>query len=334
VGKRPTRSDVAKLAGVSVATVSYVVNSGPRPVAEETKRKVLSAIEELGYKPHAIARSLKTGNTQTIGVLIPNVVAGYFGHLVTELELRLAESGYSMLLANSQEDHDRERRMLSLLSERSIDGLLHVPISQKNASGVGRLIEDGIPVVFIDRYTPNVPADVVMTDNITAAKQVTSYMIDNCCRRIVCLTFHDEASSAFDRVEGYRQALIEHDIPVDENLILFSKWPFGDKAETILQNHFTTYGVPDGIFCTVEGFLAGTIRVARVLSANSQTRIQVAGGFTASFSPWLELLDSPIPILRQRIEVIAKQAVEYLMSRMQGDESPPRTTLVEAELHI
>jgi LacI family transcriptional regulator len=334
LNKRPTRSDVARLAKVSVATVSYVVNNGPRPVAGETKQRVQDAIKELDYKPHAIARSLKTGQTQTIGVLVPNVVAGYFGHLVTEIELRLAERGYSMLLANSQEDHEREKRMLALLSERSIDGLLHVPISHKNAGIIEELINDGIPVVFMDRDTPNVHADRVMTDNINAARQVTSYLIQKQCKRILCLTFHDEASSAFERVAGYRQALEEHCMPVDENLIMFTKWPFGDSVETMLEQHFSLYGIPDGIFCTVEGFLAGTIRVARKFARESDTHIQVAGGFTASFSPWTELLENPIPILRQKTETIAKQAVNDLMLRLQGDKSPPHITLVEAEFHI
>jgi DNA-binding LacI/PurR family transcriptional regulator len=115
---------------------------------------------------------------------------------------------------------------------------------------------------------------------------------------------------------------------------VFTKWPFGNSVEKILNQHFSTYGLPDGIFCTVEGFLASTICIARNLAAQSNTRIQVAGGFTASFSPWLELLDYPIPILRQRTEIIAKRAVEYLMLRIQGDDSPPRVTLVEAELHF
>jgi LacI family transcriptional regulator len=302
-------------------------------VADETKKKVLTAIEELGYKPHAIARSLRTGSTLTVGVLVPNVVAGYFGHLVTDLELQLAERGYSVLLANSQENRERERHMLDLLAERSIDGLLHAPISHKNASGVEQLISNGIPVVFIDRFTPEVQADVVMTDNIDAARQITRDLALSGCRRIICITFHDEASSAIDRVTGYRQAMAEFDLPVDESSILLVRWPFGDRVETLLQSHFDTYGIPDGILCTVEGFLAGTIQVLRKQGDRVLDHVKVAGGFTASFSPWQELLDKPLLIARQRTEIMAQRAVELLMHRLDGDTSPCRTEMIKAEIH-
>lgn len=330
--KRPTRSDVAKLAGVSSATVSYVVNNGPRPVAAETRQLVLNSIETLGYKPHAIARSLRTGTTRTIGVLVPNVIAGYFGCLVTDIELQLAERGYSMLLANSGENHEREHQMLTLLSDRSIDGLLHVPISQKNNSGVEELIEDGIPVVFMDRYSPNVEADVVMTDNVKAAKQATEYMIKSGCKHIVCISFHNEASTALSRVDGYRQALQENGLQVDEDTILLTRWPFGESAETMLAAYIETHGLPDGIFCTVEGFISESIRVLRKLGVYTNYQTLVAGGFTASESPWHDLMDRPIPIVRQNTQLIARRAVELLMERINGDKSPTKIELIPADL--
>jgi LacI family transcriptional regulator len=329
--KRPTRSDVAKLAGVSVATVSYVVNNGPRPVAPETRQLVLKSIETLGYKPHAIARSLRTGTTHTIGVLVPNVIAGYFGYLVTNIELQLQEKGYIMLLANSGENRDRERQMLALLSDHSIDGLLYVPISQKNNSCVGELINEGIPVVFMDRYSPNVEADIVMTDNVKAAKQATEYLIKSGCKRIVCISFHNEASSALNRVDGYRQALQENGLQVDEDMILLTRWPFGESAETMFAAHIETHGVPDGIFCTVEGFISESIRVLRKLGVYSNNQTLVAGGFTASEYPWHDLMDRPIPIVRQNTQLIAKRAVEMLMERIKGDKSPAKIELIPAD---
>ena len=334
MSKKPTRSDVAKLAGVSTATVSYVVNNGPRPVATETRQIVLDAIETLGYKPDAIARSLRTGKTNTIGVLVPNVVAGYFGYLVTDIEHQLALRGYSMLLANSGENSERELQMLTLLAERSIDGLLHVPVSQSNSSGVEELIEDGIPVVFMDRFSPDVNADIVMTDNVKAAKQVTEHLIKTGCRRIVCISFHNEASSALNRVDGYRQALRENGLPVDEEMIFLTQWPFGENLESMLTAHIDTHGIPDGIICTVEGFISESIRVLRKLGVYSINQTLVAGGFTASESPWHDLMDNPIPIVRQNTHLIASRAVEMLMERINGDKSLPKIELIQADLII
>ena len=148
----PKRSDVAKLAGVSVATVSYVVNNGPRPVSKETSVKVRAAIEELGYRPHAIARSLSKGKTQTVGFLAPSLVSGFNSYLVDAVEERLAQRGYGLLLASSHEDPAHETQMLNTLASESVDGLLLVPTSYRNGAQVRELIARGLPVVFVDRY--------------------------------------------------------------------------------------------------------------------------------------------------------------------------------------
>lgn len=329
--KRPTRREVAKLAGVSVATVSYVVNNGPRPVSEETRERVLTAIEELGYKPSAIARSLKTGNTQTVGVIVPSLVAGFFGYLVTELEVQLAERGYSLILASSSEDCEREKNLLNVLADRSIDGLLYVPISAENCDDVKQLIESGIPVVFIDRYKPGVQADAVMTDNVKAAKRATNHLIQSGCQRIVCISFHHQASSALERIDGYRQALQDNDLPIDQKMILHAMWPFGESVEDALLAHIESHGIPDGIFCTVEGHLGIVIKALRELGIRVPNQVQVSGGFTASTSPWNELMDIPIPIVRQNYQLIAQRAVELLMDRINGDDLPLHTELIEAE---
>lgn len=334
MGKRPTRTDVARLAGVSVATVSYVVNEGPRPVADATRQRVLAAINELDYHPLSTARSLSTGYTHIIGVLVPSLVASYFGHLVTELEIQLGERGYSMFLASSQEDQERENHMLTVLADHAIDGLLFTPVSNRNSGVVEKLINDGISVVSLDRCAPGVPADVVMTDNIQAAKQATSFLIDSGCRNILCTSFHETASSAIDRVEGYREALEAAGLPIEEKMILKSLWPFGESIEPTLNHHIDLCGIPDGILCTVEGSLNGVINVLRQRGISVPDQVQVAGGFTASVSPWHQLLEKPIPIIRQDYQLIAKRAVELLMDRLDGDVSDPKVELIKAEFIV
>ena len=127
MAKRPTRNDVARLAGVSVATVSYVINNGPRPVSEETRARVLGAVQQLSYRPHAIARSLKTGRTHTVGLLIPTLLSPGFAYLINEVEDCLAQHDYTLVLASSHENGERERRVLDVMASQSIDGLLFTP---------------------------------------------------------------------------------------------------------------------------------------------------------------------------------------------------------------
>lgn len=329
MSKRATRRDVAELAGVSVATVSYVVNNGPRPVSEETRQRVLDAIAELRYRPHAIARSLKTGSTRTIGLLVQSLIEPYVGYLVNAVEDYLVDHDYGLILATSHENCERENRMIDVLSSQHIDGLIFIPASCNNKEPVMQLIDQGIPVIFMDRYIPGVEADVVMSDNVTASKTATNYMIKQGCRRIVCISFSQEASSAIDRVDGYRTALRENGISKEEEIILNVNYAVGETVDRYLDNYIEKFGLPDGILCTVERFIVDTIKRLKKQQIHVPEQVLVVGGFFNS--PWNALLDSPVPIVNQDYQRIAQTAIQFLMERLQGIEYPPRTVLIKAE---
>lgn len=329
MGRRPTRRDVAALAHVSVATVSYVVNDGPRPVAPETRKRVISAIQQLGYRPHAIARSLRTGNTHTIGLLVQSLLTTYVGLLVNAVEDGLASRGYGLILASSHEDCDRENKLLDLLSAQSIDGLIYTPISCRNGTQVTRFLNEGVPVVFMDRYIPGTPADAVMTDNVSAARKATDFLIQSGCRRNLCISFSDEASSALERMEGFRQAHRDHNLPIDDLSILVVKYAAGEKVEPALLAYIYAHALPDGILCLSDESLVGSIKALKQRGIRVPEQVRVTGGF--SDTPWNALLEPPMPIVRQDFQRVAQLAVEFLMARIEGDKSPPRTELIPAE---
>jgi DNA-binding LacI/PurR family transcriptional regulator len=306
-----------------------VVNNGPRPVSAETRKRVLVAIEELGYHPHAIARSLKTGNTRTVGLLVQSLIPTFIGRLVNSVEDNLAKWDYGLILASTHEDCDRERHMLDVLATQSLAGLLYIPTACVNSDKVGRLIEEGTPVVFIDRFIPGVNADAVMTDNVAAAKLVTEYLVQQGCKRIICLSFSEEASSALERVEGYRQALEQHGFPFDERMVLLVRYAAGDSVEPALLAYMENYGLPDGILCTTDTFIIEAMRMLRQHSIKVPDQIRVAGGFANA--PWNSLMDPPVPLIKQNFHIIAQRAVEFLMDRIEGKDDPPRIERVEAQ---
>jgi LacI family transcriptional regulator len=327
--KRPNRYDVAKLAGVSEATVSYVINNGPRPVAEDTKLRVLAAIQELGYRPHAIARSLRKGSTQTIGLLVQSLIQSFVSHLVNSVEEYLADEGYGLILASTHENCDREADMLNTLASQSIDGLLYIPTSCDHTNLVHRLMIEGMPLVFVDRYIKDVAADIVMTDNVLAAREMTDHLIRNGCRRIMCVSFSKEASSALERVKGYRQALGQNGIPQDENLVSIFPYAAGESLEEDLLSHFKEYGVPDGILCTTDSHLIEVTKTLKKIGVRIPEDVMVAGGFFGS--PWNDLLPSPFPLVKQNYQEIAQCAVAYLLDRINGNVEPPRIKLIAPE---
>ncbi len=327
--KRPTRKDVAAYAGVSVATISYVVNNGPRTVSDETRQRVLEAIQALGYRPHAIARSLKTGSTHTVGLLVQSMIPTFIARLVNSIEDGLAKWGYGLILASTHEDCDRERQMLQVLADQSIDGLLYIPTTCSNIDIVMRLIEHGLPIVFMDRYIPGVPVDAVMTDNVNAAKKAVECLVEQGCQKIICLSYSKEASSALERVDGYRQALEEQGFLYDSQNVLVVRYAKGESVEPALTSYIDTFGIPDGILCTTDSFVIETLKTLRQRSIRVPDQVRVAGGFDRA--DWNILLDPPIPFLVQDFELIAQRAVEFLMERIDGKEYAPRMELIPAD---
>jgi len=307
-----------------------VINDGPRPVSEETKARVLDAVEELGYRPHAIARSLRTGRTRTVGLLIPTLLSPGFAFLINEVEDCLASHDYALVLASSHENGDRESHMLDVMVSQSIDGLLYTPSSPRLRDQVAQLIDAGVPVVFVDRHIPGVPADTVMTDNVKAGRQATEHLIQQGCRKIVCVSFSHEASAALDRVEGYRQALRQHNLPVDEKLILVIPDPAGEMGMSALLEYSDTFGLPDGIMCNNQTHTIGVVKALRERGVRVPEQVAVIGGFFVS--PWDTLLEPSLPLVNQDMRRMARKAVEFLMQRLDGDDSSPRMVLLDPEL--
>jgi LacI family transcriptional regulator len=330
--KRPNRNDVANLAGVSVATVSYVVNGRPGRVSDKTRQLVLQAVEQLGYQPHAIARSLKTGRTNTVGLLIPTLLSPGFAYLINEVEDCLAERGYALVLASSHEDVQRERRVLEVMVSQSVDGLLFTPSSMSCGDRLVQLMREGLPVVFLDRCIPGVPADTVMTDYVRAGQQATEYLIRHGCRRIVCVSFSHQASAALDRVRGYRDALRQHGLAWDESMVLVIPDPSGEEGVSALLQYVAEHGVPDGIMCTNQLHTIAVVKALRQQGIAIPDQVAVVGGFFVS--PWDALVEPPLPLVDQDMRHMARQAVEFLMERVQGCDLPPRTVLLDARLIV
>ena len=327
--KRPRISDVAMLAGVSNATVSYVINNGPRNVSEMTRQRVNQAIDELGYYPYVAARNMRKGNTQTIGFLVQSLISPFVSALINSIEKYLTKKNYHLILASAHEDHEREAEMLNALANQSIDGLLYIPTSSKNGVLINRLIQNGMPIVLVDRRVNDVAADLVMTDNFTASKKATDYLIKNNCHHIMCISFSEEASSAIDRVEGYRSALRDNNYPIDERNILIHQYISDESIEEKLMEKISQIGVPDGIICLTDSIFIDVIKILKNMGINVPEQVRVTGSFYNS--PWNALIDPPMPVVNQNHDQIAKFSVKFLLERIEGHEVNPRTQLIDAE---
>ena len=325
--KRATRADVASLAGVSVATVSYVVNRTSNPVAVKTRQRVLEAVKQLNYTPHAIARSLKTGNSFIVGLLIPAVTSPGMAFLASTVQDILMRQDFLVIMANAHENIEIEEKMAGALLAQSVDGMIVSPASRYDKKMIEPVIRSGIPLVFMDRYINGIKIDSVTTNNIKAGRDGTEYLIRQGCRRIVCLCFNCMATSADERVKGYKEALKLAGYPVFDDEILIINEP-RDVAKEFSTYH-EKFGVPDGVICTTQELGIELLNFAR------QNNITISNRNIVVFdAEWGGLLSPPVAVIRQNLEQVAKTAANLLISRMKGDQSGPHIIQIDAELLV
>ena len=219
-----TISDVAKLAGVSTATVSHTINS-TRYVSGETKEKVYKAIAELGYTPDASARSFRTGKKKTIGFIVPDISNKFFATMIESVENYLSSHGYHLIIANTKENPEREETNIRLLAAGLVDGLL-IASTIEDFSRFESLIPAGFPVVLVDRTFDVKRFPSVCVSNFQPIYRSVCRLAGKGDQRIGIIGGLPRLSSTQERISAYRQAVADCGLPEDEHLI-----QYGDSLE-------------------------------------------------------------------------------------------------------
>lgn len=213
-----TMKDVAQRAGVSVATVSHVINN-TRFVSDPLRQRVERAMEELDYQPDAVARSLRRRETHTIGLIVPDNSNPFFAEVARGIEDRGFELGYSVILCNSDSKVQKELEYLNVLTSKRVDGIVFIAATARSQH-VESLVNSGIPVVIVDRKMPSVRADAVLVDNFHGGYEATRHLLDLGHRRIGCIAGPSDLTPSADRVAGYRMALEEFGVDPDDDLVV------------------------------------------------------------------------------------------------------------------
>src|SRR6266540_3003288 len=213
-----TIREVAESAGVSYATVSHVINN-TRVVSQETRERVLAAMKSLNYHPNALARSLRQGKTNTIGLVLPDSANPFFAEISRGIEDEAFKKGYSVFLCNTELDTQRELFYVDVLSKNQVGGIIFVAAGDQ-ADSLDFLLRQNMPVVMIDRDLPNVEVDAVLTDHQLGGFLATQHLIELGHKRIACIAGPSSITPSAERMTGYRKALEQANLPYDENLII------------------------------------------------------------------------------------------------------------------
>ncbi|SCY89581.1 LacI family DNA-binding transcriptional regulator [Alkaliphilus peptidifermentans] len=265
--------DVASQAGVSVATVSRVLNNS-NSVKPETYEKVLQVIKEMQYKPNAIARSLKVKNTKTIGIMIPDISSYFFPEVVRGIEDVANMYDYNIILCNTDLNRDKEQKYLQVLTEKQVDGMIFMSNIITKELGA-KLKSLQIPVVLVSTDYEDLPA--VTIDNHEASKRMIEYLIEKGHDRIGMITGkEDDPIAGISRIEGYKKALQDRGREIDCSLIVAGDYRFnsgyqgGKKLLTLSQR-------PTAIFAASDEMAFGVIKAAAELKLAIPTEIAIAG---------------------------------------------------------
>lgn len=319
-GDRPvTIIDVAKAAGVSRATAARALG-GYGYVSEKAMKAVLEAAEKLGYRPNELARSMITGRTNTIGLVVADIRNPFFSAIAYSVGETLEAHGYNFILSNTSERLDREQKALEFMSRRQVDGIILSPASSNVGDHIASIAQK-LPVVLIDRSVEGLDLDVICVNNQEAVAAAVRELIKAGHRKIGFLGGPHWLSSNTERFTGYTQALREANIEPDPRWIKRGSYTTEEgfsQAMAILKQ-------PDRPTAVVSGH---NDLLSSLLMACRELGIRIPDGLSIiAFDrmEWLDFLSPAVTSIAQPVHDLGRVAAERLIQRIQGDKRPPET---------
>jgi len=328
--RRVTIKDVAAHVGVSYQTVSRVINDRP-DVAPKTRKRVLQAIEELGYQPSAIARSLVSQRTHTLGLITADFSDYFFTQVIGGAEIAARERGYFFILGSSERKPEDEPVYVRLLTERQVEGILFArPSTEKDTSHIRALLHQGVPLVTTAYYLEGEKLTVVDVDNVDGGQQATECLVRSGHRNIGLIKGPAGWKSVDDRTRGYKLALERRGIHFREELIEGGDWSeeSGYKAmKRLLQK------APQitALFAQNDRMAIGAMRALREAGRRIPEDVAVVGYDDIPVAAYCE---PPLSTIRQPMREVGRVAAELLLEAIENPEAERRMVLLKAELII
>lgn len=321
-----TMVDVAKRAGVSISTVSHVLN-GTRNVEPATRRKVLAAIEEIGYRQDALARAMRRSRSDSIGLIVSDAGEPAFAEMAHGVEQAAADNGLTLLLANSAEDANREHRAITALMNRRVDGLILACSANTDIASVGALDQERAPVVLLDRLHRMLPFDQVGADNRGSMRALVNHLAKLGHRRLAVLAGDTRVPTLTERLEGFYDGLRDSDLSEDDHVVLE-----GTNTAEILDRATTASkaGVSAVIACSTP---LAVIGLNAIQSAGLHVPTQIAfATFDGFRNP--ELFQPRITTVHQPAYEMGMTAVQLLLARLSSPKAGPRTVRLQQSIEL
>jgi len=323
-----TMKEVAKLAEVSVATVSRVLNNKPN-VSPELRSRVLQAVEKLNYKRNRVARSLRAKTSLIIGLVISDIQNPFFTSVVRGVEDVAYAHGYTLLLCNSDEDPTKERLYIDIMLAERVAGVIISPVAEvDNYSSV--LLQAGVPVVAMDRRMRDLEVDTVVINNVEGVYQAVGHLIEQGHRRIGFIGGPTRTTTGRERQEGYQKALAEHGLDLEQGLVKIGDFK-QDSGYQMTCELLEMDDPPTAVFTANNLMTLGALNAIHEKKLSIPQEVAIVGFDDMS---WAQSLAPPLTAVAQPTYELGRTAADLLLRRIGDPYRPTEQICLEADLVV
>jgi len=312
---KPTIYDVAREAGVSIATVSKVINETGR-ISDKTRNKVLQIMRKLDYQPSVVASALTGKSTYTIGLLIPDLANPFFAEVARSVEDRGHELGFNLVMCSTDNNPQKEAQYISLLKQKRVDGII-VATGMSNDALLKDLVKQEMPLALIARDLPALAVDSVLVDDFIGGYQAASHLTGLGHRRIAIIAEDLSLMSSKERIRGYRHALEEANLPYDESLVLVSDFTV-EGGKRCTKQLLDLPEPPTAIFACNDLLAIGAVQAAREQGLRIPDDLSVVGFDNTILAT---IIDPPLTTVAQPIRDMGRQVMDLLVQEVRGQKT-------------
>lgn len=323
-GHQVTMKEIAKKLGVSVSTISRALQDSPE-LHPETKRKIVEMAKEMNYQPNLLAQSLRISRTKTLGVIVPEITSHFFGSCVSGIQDTANSRGYNVMICQSNESIEQEKANIKSLVSSQVDGLL-ISLSREtnHYEHLYELYDREIPFVLFDRVNEDIPVSKITFNDIGGAYQVTKYLLETGCRRIMYVSGPEDLYISKKRKEGYLRALSEYGLGEEADLIKITDLTNEGNVRAA-QEIAAMNPRPEAVFCMIDPLAVDVLTVWKSMGIKIPEDISLAG-FTNN--PTSAVVEPPLTTVSQPGYEMGKLSVSHLLDQLDGVASDDPISIV------
>jgi LacI family transcriptional regulator len=324
---KPTIYDIARIAGVSAATVSKVLNNRGR-ISDKTKQKVLKIVDELHYRPNVLASAMKGKFTYQIALLIPDIDNPVYVQFLKHIEEAGQQAGFSIVMCSTDNDAEKEARQVAFMRQKRVDGFI-IASKFRNDEVLKELLEDGVPVVLFAFEKPPFSIDIVTVDDYLGGVAAVEHLVSLGHRRIGVIA--DGSYSSAERVRGYYAALQSAGIAAEEGLVAECQTITLQEAEEAAGRLLGRRDRPSAVFGCNDVMAAGAMRAARKLGLDVPKDLSIVG---FDNTDWCSLLFPELTSVAMPLPELGKKVMEVIVNRMERNEPTKQTVRMFPKLVV